>query len=462
MLASDALDRLQQIVGTAGVSLTASDRQHHGRDQSSHPLSLPDAVAWPESTAQVSAIAALAHEARIPLVGWGAGTSLEGNSIPLFGGIVVDFSRMNRILAVHDQDFQVTVQPGLLYKDMNHELARFGLFFPPDPGANASLGGMIANNAAGSRTVKYGATRDNVLALEVVLAGGEIIRTGSRSVKQSAGYDLTHLFTGSEGTLGLITEATLKLAPLPAHFSVATAAFPTVAAAAEAVFGIMGSGLNPAALELIDGSTISILEDSEGLGLTPDTPYLFMEFTGASQVGLEAALQLVREICDESGCLAFQSGLGLDARLKLWEARHRLFEVMVRTFPGQTYRITDVAVPISSYPALVGYAAASMADLGLAGGMVGHAGDGNLHTVAFFPPDDPESEAAADSLNDQLAARAIALGGTCTGEHGVGIGKTKYMVHEHGEAAVALMRRLKEALDPHHILNPGKIFGEIA
>ncbi len=458
MLARDALDRLQQIVGTAGVSLTAADRQHHGRDQSSHPLSLPDAVAWPESTAQVSAIAALAHEARIPLVGWGAGTSIEGNPIPVQGGIVVDFGRMNRILAVHEQDFQVTVQPGLLYKDMNHELARFGLFFPPDPGANASLGGMIANNAAGSRTVKYGATRDNVLALEVVLAGGEIIRTGSRSVKQSAGYDLTHLFTGSEGTLGLITEATLKLAPLPAHFSVATAAFPTVAAAAEAVFGIMGSGLNPAALELIDEHSARILQAAEGFDITLSSN-LFMEFTGASAASLREELGLVEEICRESGCTRFAAGTGQEARSKLWEARHRLFETMVRSFPGHEWLVTDVAVPISRYPELASYTAEAMNALELQGGLIGHAGDGNLHACLFYPAGDDGALARTRELNDGMVAKALALGGTSTGEHGVGLGKQKYLTQEYGEGAVALMRRLKELLDPHHILNPGKVLG---
>lgn len=303
------LNDLQTIVGEDRASTTASHREHHSHDASSHTPVLPDVVIWPETTAEVSAIVRYANERRIPLVGWGAGTSIEGNPIPSAGGIVVDFSRMDRILDLHAADFQVTVQPGILYKNMNETLARSGLFFAPDPGANASIGGMVANNAAGIRTVKYGATRDNVLALEVVLASGEVIRTGSRSVKQSAGYDLTHLIVGSEGTLGLVTEATLKLAPLPEHFSAVTAAFPTVEAAAQAVFEIIGGGLGPSALELLDGATVAILAETGGFDM-PAVPNLFMEFTGASPAALEEILALAQEICEGLGCLRFTSGMG--------------------------------------------------------------------------------------------------------------------------------------------------------
>lgn len=455
---SEAFQKLQRIVSEKRISLTDADRWQHAKDQSSHKAYLPDAVTWPSNTAEVSAIMRIANKFKIPVVGWGAGSSLEGNPIPVRGGLVVDFAHMDNILEIHAQDFQVTVQPGILYKDMNQILARHGLFYAPDPGANASIGGMIANNASGIRTVRYGATRDNVLALQVVLANGEIIRTGSRSVKQSAGYDLTHLFTGSEGTLGLITEATLKLAPLPEHFSAVTVAFPTVQQAAETVFAIIGSGLNPTALELLDTEAVTIL-CTEGGFKFDRTPNLFMEFNGASATSLHEELKVVREICHENGCTTYHEGLGLQARNELWEGRHRLFEMSVRHYPGQDWLITDVAVPISKYPDLVNYAVLHISKLELNCGIVGHAGDGNMHTVTFFPKDDKLVRERAGRLNDLLVSKAISLGGTCTGEHGVGLGKQKYMVHEHGEAAMTVMRQLKATLDPHNILNPGKVVG---
>lgn len=440
------------------VSTTAADRTLHGRDQSAHTLHLPDAVVWPRSTAEVSTILKLAHAHRIPIVGWGAGSSLEGNPIPVRGGIVVDFQQMNQILAVHAEDFQVTVQPGIFYKDMNHVLGRHGLFFAPDPGANASIGGMIANNAAGTRTVKYGATRDNVLALEVVLANGDVIRTGSRSLKQSAGYDLTHLIIGSEGTLGLVTEATLKLAPLPEHFSAVLATFASTAVAAGAVFDIIGSGLNPAALELLDAAAITYMNRDGSIDL-PVAPTLLMEFHGPTAETLHTELRLVQAICDDAGATRFEAGVGRDERDRLWHGRHQLGEILFRAHPGETYLITDVSVPISAYPELAGYTAALMEKMGLKGALFGHAGDGNLHTVVFAPEASQDQRANLQQFNDQVVQKALRLHGTCTGEHGVGIGKQKYMVHEHGETAVDVMRRLKAALDPHGILNPGKVLG---
>ncbi len=457
-ISAEAFAKLQRIVTENRFSLTDADREQHARDQSSHQAHLPDGVIWPINTAEVSAIMRTASKYRIPIVGWGAGSSLEGNPIPVRGGIVVDFGQMDHILEVHEQDFQVTVQPGILYKDMNQILARHGLFFAPDPGANASIGGMIANNAAGIRTVRYGATRDNVLALQVVLANGEIIRTGSRSIKQSAGYDLTHLFTGSEGTLGLITEATLKLAPLPDHFSAVTAAFPTIQQAATAVFDIIGGGLNPTALEMLSTEAITILCEEGGFDFDR-TPNLFMEFNAASEVSLQEELKLVRRICNHNGCTKYQEGLGLQMRNELWEGRHRMFEMSVRHFPGQDWLLTDVAVPISKYPELVNYTAEHIVKLHLNCGIVGHAGDGNMHTVTFFPPDDISGRERANKLNDLIVSKAISLGGTCTGEHGVGLGKQTYMVSEHGEAAMSVMRQLKATLDPLNILNPGKVLG---
>ncbi|MFQ5576980.1 MAG: FAD-binding oxidoreductase, partial [Anaerolineae bacterium] len=338
----------------------------------------------------------------------------------------------------------------------NRQLARHGLFFAPDPGANASIGGMLANNAAGIRTVKYGATKENVLALEVALANGELIRTGSRSVKQSSGYNLTQLFVGSEGTLGLITEATLKLAPLPEHFSAVIAGFPTVSAAAEAVFSIIGGGLEPGALELLDTSSVKLVNTEEGIDLD-EMPHLLIEFSGASPAALHETLALAKTICRQNDCRHYRAGVGREARARLWKARHRLFEISVRSHPGHSFLLTDVAVPISQYPALADQAAQLMVELEITGLIVGHAGDGNLHTASFFLPDDAPAQERAQQLNDRLVKRALALGGTATGEHGVGLGKQKYMALEHGQAALNLMRRLKAALDPNGILNPGKV-----
>ena len=460
MLSPEFAKTMQDIVGEAHFSLTEADRNLHAKDQSSHAARMPDAVAWPATTKEVSAIVKLANTHKIPIVGWGAGSSLEGNPIPVNGGVVVDFGRMNQILEVHAEDFQVTVQPGIFYKDMNKILARQGLFFAPDPGANASIGGMIANNAAGTRTPRYGATRDNVLALEIVLANGEVMRTGTRSIKQSAGYDLTHLFIGSEGTLGLITEATLQLAPIPEQFSAAIASFPTTEAAAEAVFGIMGSGLNPAALELLDTATIEAINEADEFDLDP-APTLFVEFHGVSDETLAAEMMVVQEICDDCSGQTFRSGIGRDIRNELWESRHRLGELLFRLFPGQDYLITDVGVPISKYPALVASASEALDKIeGVTGFIFGHAGDGGMHSIIFFPQDDPRAaKAVQEQFNDFVVEQAISLGGTCTGEHGVGLGKQKYMVHEYGETTIGIMHQLKVLFDPNDIFNPGKILG---
>lgn len=454
-----ALDALQILLGVDRVSMGSSDRELHSRDQSTHAAHLPDLVVWPDNTEEVSLVAAYANEHNIPLIGWGTGSSLEGNPIPVYGGIVVDFSRMNRIVEIYAEDFQIRVQPGILYKDMNQVLAKHGLFFAPDPGANASLGGMIANNAAGTRTVRYGATRENVLALEVVLASGEVLRTGSRSVKQSAGYDLTHLFTGSEGTLGLITEATLRLVPIPEHVSAAIVSFPSTQEAAQAVFEIMGAGLGPAALELVNTAAVVAINRAEGFDLD-EGPNLFLEFHGASESSLTETLQMAQTICRELGCQSYKAGLGREARMHLWRARHRLAEILIRSHPGLAYVITDVAVPISRYPALVSWAQAALQKLSsMDTYIVGHAGDGNMHSTMFFE-DTAEQWALVERFTDQLVEQAIELGGTCTGEHGVGIGKRKYLQREYGEAAVQTMQRIKHVLDPKGILNPGKVLPE--
>ncbi|UCG26257.1 MAG: FAD-binding protein, partial [Chloroflexota bacterium] len=349
---------------------------------------------------------------------------------------------------------QVTVQPGIGYKDLNEQLQRYGLFFAPDPGANASIGGMLANNAAGSRTVKYGATKDNVLAMEVVLADGRVVRVGSRSVKQASGYDLLHLFIGSEGTLGVMTEATLKLVPVPTVMSGVVATFPSVETAVEAVVEVRGSGLDVAALEFLDERSAALLtrEDDVDWG---EQPTLLMEVHATHTAAAEHDLEIVRAVCQELGATSFRATTDPAERNKMWAARHHFYETQVRVFAGYDWQLVDVAVPISAYPQLIAHASQELRSRDVYGFIIAHAGDGNLHVS--MPYNDEETAKRAHEVNDSVVYKAIELGGTSTGEHGVGIGKAKYMEREHG-AAIDVMRSLKMALDPNGILNPGKIF----
>jgi D-lactate dehydrogenase (cytochrome) len=443
-------------VGAEHVSIKAADLDQHARDQSFHPAHRAAVVVWPGSAKEIGAVLKYANARRIPVVPWGAGSSLEGNPIPVHGGIVLDMLRLNKILALRLEDFQVDVQAGILYKDMNMELARHGLFFAPDPGANASIGGMIGNNVAGTRTLRYGATKDNVLRLEIVLPSGGIIRTGTRSRKTSSGYDLVHLFVGSEGTLGVITEATLRLAPLPDKFSAVIASFSTAESATRAVSGIMGSGITPAALEFLDHNTVRVLNASGEFAL-PEHPTLLMEFHSATEAGLKEERFIVESICAEEGCLAFEAGLGREERDRLWRTRHQTYEILVRSHPGCAFLIADVAVAVSDYPSLVKVAEIEVAKRGLDGYLIGHAGDGNLHPLISYIPGDLGNYAVALAASQAIVEAAIALGGTATGEHGIGIGKRPFMTLEHGES-LNVMRAIKNALDPHGILNPGKIF----
>lgn len=450
----EILSQLRAIAGDANVSTAKADLDLHAHDQSHHEAHPGEVVIWPTSGQQVADILKIANREMIPVTPWGVGTSLEGNCIPLYGGISLSFERMNRIVAVHADDFQVTVQPGIPYKDMNAELARTGLFFAPDPGANATIGGMLANNASGIRTVKYGASKDNVLKMQVATADGRLISVGSRSVKQSSGYDLLHLFVGSEGTLGIITEATLKLYPIPAYMSAVLAHFPDVESAVEAIVAVRGSGLDPAALELIDTAHAVMLNQSDGINLLPN-PTVFMEFHAAHEATLDAGLETVREICEELGAIKVSATTDTAERKKLWQARHHSYEIMVRMHPDKQFFIMDVAVPISAYPELIAYVEEIKAERGLTAYMIGHAGDGNIHVE--FPYASAAEFDAAQQADHDIVYKAISLGGTATGEHGVGIGKARFMQREHGDA-LAVMRTIKAALDPNNILNPGKIF----
>ena len=454
---SDVQQQLITLLGSDRVELTQAVRVQHSQDESTHTAALPDVVVFPHSTEEVSGVAKIAFEHKIPMTAWGAGTSLEGHSIPLFGGIVISFEQMNNIVAMHQEDFQITIQAGVLRKSLEAALGKHGLMFGPDPGANATIGGMIANNAAGIRTVKYGATKDNVLALECVLADGSIVRTGSRSIKQSAGYDLSKLIVGSEGTLAIVTQATLKLVPIPEHYSTATIAFPSVPKAAEAVYNIIAYGLEPAALELMHPDMLQWINNDEGTEFTV-APSLMLEFSGASEAAVKAAMDQTKEICTDLGALGFQDNLGRDARKQMWSYRHSMRERIKRRFPGHHWVLVDIAVPMSQFPELVAYAQEQIDNFGFDSRIIGHAGDGNVHTGIHFDPADELTKTKAKELGELLVLKAQQLGGTCTGEHGIGIGKQKYLKGEYGgEAALDLMRTIKQALDPNNLLNPGKV-----
>ncbi|NNK90983.1 MAG: FAD-binding protein, partial [Acidimicrobiia bacterium] len=365
------------------------------------------------------------------------------------------FRDMNSI-ELHAEDFQVTVGAGVLRLDLEDHLGRHGLFFPPDPGANATIGGMIANNAAGIRSLKYGATRDNVLAMTVVLSDGRVIKTGSRSVKQSAGYDLRHLIIGSEGTLGLVTSATLKVAPRPEHFATAVVAFPEIATAAGAVHTILGLGLEPAALELLHRYHVRWMNEDEDAGLT-EAPSLMIEFNGSDERSVSGAMDEALEVCEGAGATGVRRAGDHEQRAELWRLRHGTRERYVRRYPGKKIISVDVSVPISEFAGTVAHAEAAAAEKGFDLSMVGHAGDGNLHMAVIYDPDEPTAPQRAEELATEVVSRAIDVGGTSTGEHGTGIGKRKYLIAEFGEDAVVAMRAIKQALDPHGILNPGKV-----
>ncbi|MBN2430193.1 MAG: FAD-binding oxidoreductase [Acidobacteria bacterium] len=445
---------LRRLVGDGYVSRGESHRELHAHDESFHETHRPDVVVWPHSTADVQAVVRLAAERRWPVTPWGAGSSLEGNPIPVSGGIVLDMQEMNRILDIRETDFQVDVQAGVIYKELNQRLQRQGLFFPPDPGASATVGGMIANNASGIRTVKYGPTKDYVQRLTVVLADGRVIPIGNRARKSSSGYDLCRLFTGSEGTLGIVTEATLRLVGLPEKVMAVRAAFPAVENASQTVFEVMSSGLTPSAMEFLDGAVMGVLNRDRGLDLE-EKPTLLMEFHGFSEQGLQAELELVEDICRANGCVVLDRGIGPDERHRLWEMRHLTVESIKRVHPALHLLIMDVAVPLSRYSDMVTFIEEETR--GFTAYVFGHAGDGNIHVVVMDDHHAPDRWCRVQDLNRRIVLQALEYEGTCTGEHGIGIGKREFMRREHGPG-LDLMRDLKSLLDPQGILNPGKIF----
>ena len=445
---------LKAILDERRVSSGESVRHLHSHDESFHTPSLPDVVVWPHTTEEVSRLVRWAREKRVPVTAWGAGTSLEGNPIPVQGGMVMDFNEMNRIIAVRPEDFQADVQAGVIYKELNKALARDGLFFPPDPGAAATIGGMIGNNASGIRSVRYGATKDYVLRLTVVLPDGEVIHAGNRARKSSSGYNLPALFTGSEGTLGIITEATLKLAGLPVNFMAVRATFPTVLNATTTVYQIMRAGLAPAAMEFLDANVVRVLNADRSLALE-ENPTLLMEFSGYSRQGLAEEMAFVEEICRANGALSLDQGIGAEERARLWEIRHQTYESIKRYHTGLSPLIMDVAVPLSRYSEMVDFSKNEVRDL--TAYLFGHAGDGNIHVHVMDDPQDAKRWARVEEATRSIVMKALEFEGTCTGEHGIGIGKSRFMETEHG-ASLMLMKRLKALLDPDNLFNPGKFF----
>jgi D-lactate dehydrogenase (cytochrome) len=431
-------------------------REQHGRDESPFDAPPPEAVVFCESTEQVAFVVATASEHRVPVIPYGAGSSLEGHLLAVQGGISVDVSRMNRVLELAADDLVVTVQAGVTRMQLNREIKDSGLFFPIDPGADATLGGMSATRASGTNAVRYGTMRENVLALTVVTSSGEVIRTGTRARKSSAGYDLTRLMVGSEGTLGVITEVTLKLHPLPESVAAAICSFDDAAAAVDTVIAIIQMGVPIARCELMDANAVIAVNAHDKLGLA-EKPMLLMEFHG-SDAGVAEQAATVQELAAEHGGTAFQWATTPEERTRLWTARHHAFLSGLQMRPGCRAVTTDTCVPISGLAEAVTQALAEAEAAGIPHFIVGHVGDGNFHVAYLIDPALPEERETAERLNRQLVQRAIAAGGTCTGEHGIGLHKQGFLVDEAGAGAVAMMRQIKQALDPHNIMNPGKIF----
>jgi D-lactate dehydrogenase (cytochrome) len=454
MITHDDLRNLTSIVGEKFLSTGKSVLELHSHDESYHTPVLPDVVLWPHNTDEVSRIARYAYKRKIPVTGWGVGTSLEGNPIPVYHGIVVDFHEMQRVLAIRPEDFQVDAQAGVVYKDLNKALGRHGLFFPPDPGASATIGGMIANNASGIRTVKYGATKEHVMRLIVVLPNGEIIEIGNRARKSSSGYDLVHLFVGSEGTLGLITESTLRLAALPANFMAIRVTFPEVKNATDTVFQIMSSGFTPAAMEFLDTNVIELLNRDRSLTME-ELPTLLMEFNGFSDEGLRAEMVYIEEICSTNGSTFIDKGIGQEERDRLWEMRYLTFESIKRQNSGLLPLIMDIAIPLSRYSDMIAFIKKEVRELQAY--VFGHAGDGNIHVIVMDLPADNKRWTRVERINNRIVEKALKFEGTCTGEHGVGIGKRHFLQGEHGDS-LELMKKIKKLIDPDELFNPGKLF----
>ncbi len=440
----------------AQYSSAQAVREQHGRDEGSISAPPPAAVVFAESTQDVQDAVRLAAQHGVPVIAYGAGSSLEGHLLAVQGGISIDVGRMNQVLSINADDLTVTAQPGITRKQLNEAIKDSGLFFPIDPGADASIGGMAATRASGTNAVRYGTMRENVLALEVVTASGEVIRTGTRAKKSSAGYDLTRLMVGSEGTLGIFTEVTLRLYPLPEAVSAAICSFPSIEAAVRTVIQTIQLGVPIARVELIDANSVRMVNAHSKLTLREE-PLLLMEFHG-SPSGVREQAETVQDIAQEWGGQAFEWASTPEERTRLWTARHNAYFAAVQSRPGCRAISTDTCVPISRLADCLLESVQEANASGIPYFLVGHVGDGNFHFGYLIDPDDADERARAEALNHRLVARALSMGGTCTGEHGVGIHKMGFLLDEAGSGAVDMMRAIKQALDPQNILNPGKIF----
>jgi len=448
------LPQLEALFGER-LSVNAGVRETHGRGEGSMASEPPDAVVFPTSTDEVSQLAKLCHGAGVPLIPFGAGTSLEGHVAAPFGGISIDFSLMNAIEEVHAEDLDAVVQPGVTRKQLNTHLRDTGLFFPVDPGADATIGGMCATRASGTSTVRYGSMKDNVLAMEVVLADGRVVKTGNRARKSAAGYDLTRLMIGSEGTLGIITSVTVKLHGIPETVIAAVCPFPTIENAVDCVIAAVQMGVPMARMELMDAVAMSAVNAYSKLDYA-EAPTLFLEFEGAP-ASVAEQVETLKALAEGLGGADFQWADKPEDRTRLWTARHNMYYAGLALRPGADALTTDVCVPISNLADCIGRTHKALDESALTGLILGHVGDGNYHTLLLFDSDNPDERAEAERLNAAIVNQALALDGTCTGEHGVGQGKTKYLRQELGVEAVDVMIQLKSTLDPTNILNPGKV-----
>ncbi|MBK9361524.1 MAG: FAD-binding protein [Rubrivivax sp.] len=430
-------------------------RDQHGRDESPYPVTPPEVVVFCEGTEDVAAVVALADRYAVPVIPFGVGSSLEGHTLAVQGGVSIDLGRMDKVVRVHPEDLTATVQAGVTREQLNREIRDTGLFFPIDPGANASLGGMAATRASGTNAVRYGTMRENVLGLTVVTASGEVIRTGTRAKKSSAGYDLTRLFVGSEGTLGVMTEITVRLYPLPEAVSAAICQFPSIDAAVRTTIQVIQMGVPIARCELLDANAVRAVNKHSSLSLQ-ETPMLLMEFHG-SEAGVKEQAETVQEVAREFGGMDFQWATTPEERTRLWTARHKAYFAALQTRPGSRCQAGDACVPISRLAECINESVADSEEAGIPYWVVGHVGDGNFHLSYLLDPNDPKEVEAVEALNVRMVQRAQRLEGTCTGEHGIGLHKIGYLVDETGEGAVELMRTIKRTLDPKNIMNPGKV-----
>lgn len=451
----EALTALRHHFGQ-NLSLAPAVLEAHGRDESRIDFHLPDAVLFVKSEQDVLDALRLARDHGFPIVPFAVGSSLEGQIIPVRGGLSLDLNGMNRGLSIEPGGFQATVEPGVTYPELNRQTRRHGLFWAVDPGAEASLGGMASTNASGTGAVRYGTTRDNILEMRVALADGRVIRVGSRARKTSAGYDLKNLFIGAEGTLGIITQLTVKLWPLPAEVVVLRCTFNTVREAAECAVLIMGAALQPERLELIDEHEIHAVNQYLNRDY-PERPTLWIELAAASRAALEDSLNVCRELCRDAGAQDIHTAISPEERSSIWEARHKAYTAMGALHPGHAQLSTDACVPLHRLPEVLDFTRQRCQERGLTASFVGHVGDGNFHVLFQALPDDAATWDAIQATYDEMMQLTMQVGGTCTGEHGVGLHKKKYLAQEHADT-LDLMRDLKRLLDPQNLLNPGKIF----